>query len=105
MLASSRAHIDSTAWRAAAGSRAASSISMSLPWRTSPTPPKPRPWSALAMAWPCGSSTPGLRVMWMRAFIGLPARLLHRVGTLEVPRAALGQDAEPARDFLIGLLD
>ncbi len=32
-------------------------------------------------------------------------RLLHHLRALEVARAGLGQDAEPARDLLIGLLD
>ena len=44
----------------AAGSVSASSSSISLPWRTSPTPVKPRAGSALPIALPCGSSTPGL---------------------------------------------
>src|SRR3954447_12236471 len=112
-------HISSTRARAAAGSVSLSSSSISLPWRTSPTPSKPSPLSALPMALPCGSSTPGFRLICTRAFISRLLRrlphctarlivrpvLLHRSGRLEIARAAFRQDAKPARHLLIALLD
>src|SRR5207249_2299375 len=64
---------------------------------------KPNPFSALPIAWPCGSSTPGFRLIWMRAFIAL--LLLHERRRREIARAALQHDAEPARHLLITLLD
>src|SRR5258708_9129632 len=99
VLASSRWHIASTRLCAVAASLSARSISIYLPWRTSATPAKPSEPSACAIALPCGSSTPVLRVMWTRAFTSVddPRHLDLGVG--------LGQHAEPARDLLIGLLD
>src|SRR5271167_3405517 len=44
-------------------------MSITLPWRTSPTCPKPSPFSAWPMAFPCGSRTPFLRVTKTRAFM------------------------------------
>src|SRR5205823_3996213 len=98
-------HISSTRARAAAGSASASSNSMSLPWRTSPTSEKPSPFSALPIALPCGSRTPGLRLIWTRAFISRPRALLHQLGRLEVDSAAFRQDAETPRYFAIPFLD
>src|SRR5690348_5691872 len=99
--------MSSTRARAAAGSVSASSNSISFPWRTSSTPAKPRPFSALPIAWPCGSSTPDFRLIWMRAFIRHLRRglLLHQLGRLEIARGFLQEEAEPARHLLIALLD
>src|SRR5260370_20297086 len=102
-LASNCRHISSTSARAATGSDSASSISISLPWRTSPTPAKPSPFRALPIAWPCGSSTPGFRLIWIRAFIA--ALLLHHPRRGDIARAAIEHDAKPARHLLIALLD
>src|SRR6266853_3708904 len=106
-LARSCRHISSTRARAAAGSVSARSSSISLPWRTSPISAKPRPFNALPIALPCGSRTPGFRLIWTRAFIAklLPWPLLQRFRRLEVAGAAFGQDAEAARHFLVALLD
>src|SRR5262245_54889506 len=83
---------------------------MNLPWRTSPTLSKPSEWRALAMARPCGSRTPFFKVIWTRAFMTLRSSQsvnasLHRGGTLHVARPAFGENAQAARDFLIGLFD
>src|SRR5665213_3021008 len=102
-LASSSLHIASTFSRAAVGSLPSISISISLPWRTSPIPEKPNAASALPIAFPCGSSTPALRLTWTRAFIGRPS--LQRPRAFEIGGSAFGQDAEPAGDFLIALGD
>src|SRR5438309_2513957 len=105
-LARSCRHISSTRARAAAGSVSASSSSISLPWRTSPTSAKPSPFSALPIALPCGSSTPGLRLIWTRALIA-PSRapLLHQRRCFEVDRPPFRQDAEAARHLAVALLD
>src|SRR5262249_11061417 len=68
-LARSRLHIASTCWRTWIGSVSVSSIAITLPWRTSPTPPKPRAARALPIALPCGSRTPGLNVTCTRTFM------------------------------------
>src|SRR5436853_2088741 len=105
-LARSCRHISSTRARAAAGSVSASSSSISLPWRTSPTSPKPSPFKALPIAFPCGSRTPGFRLIWTRAFISqLPWPLLQHLRRLEIARAAFRQDSEAARHLLVALLD
>src|SRR4029450_4512327 len=101
VLARSCLHISSTRTRALAWSVSPRSSSMYLPWRTSSTPEKPSEARACWMARPCGSSTPGFRVMWTLAFKGGPS--LHRIRALHVADAGLGQDAEAARDFLVGL--
>src|ERR671929_360216 len=97
--------MDSTVARAFLGSLSSSSSSMTLPWRTSRTPEKPRLFRAWPMAVPCGSSTPDFKVTWTRAFMGLAAFSLHCLGTFEVSRSAFRQDAKPTRHFLVGLLD
>src|SRR5579862_2675742 len=102
-LARSSLHIASTLARALPGSFSSSSISISLPWRTSPMPAKPSEASALPIALPCGSSTPDFKLTCTRAFIA--ATSLHRPWTLEVGGTALGQDAEPARHFLVAFRD
>src|ERR1700690_1925953 len=102
-LASSCSHIFSTFSRAAARSLPSISISISLPWRTSPMPVKPKEASALPIALPCGSSTPALRLTWTRAFIDQPS--LNSPRRFEVGRVALGEDAKPTRDLLITLGD
>src|SRR5438874_2606192 len=105
-LARSCRHISSTRARAMAGSLSVRSSSISLPCRTSPTPSKPSPFSALPMALPCGSSTPGLRLIWTRAFIApRPAPLLHQLWCFEVDRPPFRQDAEAARHLAVALLD
>src|SRR5947207_111389 len=105
-LARSCRHISSTRARAAAGSVSASSSSISLPWRTSPTSPKPSPFRALPIALPCGSRTPGFRLIWTRAFISqLPWPLLQYLRRLEIAGAAFRQDPEAARHLLVALLD
>src|SRR5271154_2034385 len=98
VFASRRWHIDSTRLCAAVASVSARSISIYLPWRTSSTPAKPSEPSAWAIALPCGSSTPVLRVIWTRAFTSVddPRGLELDIG--------LGQHAEPARDLLVGFL-
>src|SRR5687768_12314683 len=103
-LASSLPHIASTAARALFGSLSSRSSSMTLPWRTSRTPAKPRLCSAWPIALPWGSRTPDFKVTWMRAFIP-ELRSLHRLGALEIPRPAFGENPEPAGDLLIGFLD
>ena len=63
---------------------------------------------AWAIALPCGSSTPVFRVMWTRAFMSLAHCAGATASSSEPLRSrgpAFGQDAEPAGDFLIGLLD
>src|ERR1700721_2282851 len=102
-LASSSLHIASTLVRAAALSPSGSSISISFPWRTSPTPVKPSAARALPIALPCGSSTPVLRLTWTRAFMVPPS--LHRPRAFEIGRAAFGEDAEAAGDLLVALGD
>src|ERR1700720_3377578 len=106
-LARSCRHISSTRARAAAGSVSASSSSINLPWRTSPTSPKPSPFNALPIALPCGSRTPGFKLIWTRAFMAklLPRLSLQRFRRLEVAGAALRQDAEAACPLLVALLD
>src|SRR5262249_44800894 len=96
----------STVARAFFGSLSSRSSSITFPWRTSRTPAKPRLCRAWPIAVPCGSSTPDFRVTWTRAFIDFgETGSLHRLRALEVARPALGQDAKPARHFLIRLLD
>src|SRR6185312_448567 len=68
VLARSFSHMSFSEARALASSLSFSSRSITLPCRTSPTAPKPRPCSALPMALPCGSRTPFLRVTNTRAF-------------------------------------
>src|ERR1700704_4443927 len=102
-LARSCRHISSTRARAAAGSVSASSSSISLPWRTSPTSAKPSPFRALPIALPCGSRTLGFRLIWTRAFI--PHPLLQHLRRLEIAGAAFRQDPEAARHLLVTFLD
>src|SRR5205823_10424915 len=102
-LARSCRHIASTRLRAAAGSVSVSSSSISLPWRTSPTPSKPSECSALPIAFPCGSRTPDLRRTCTRAFIARPS--LHDPRAAQIGRAADRQDAEAAGDLLVPLLN
>src|SRR5215471_17048437 len=102
-LASRSWHIFSTLARTSALSVPSISISISLPWRTSPTPVKPSEARALPIALPCGSSTPVLRLTCTRAFIGQFS--LDRPRPLEVGRSPFGEDAEAARDLLIALGD
>src|SRR5256885_647039 len=105
-LARSCLHISSIRARAAAGSVSATSNSISLPWRTSPTSPKPSPFRALPIALPCGSRTPGFKLIWTRAFISqLPWPLLQHLRCLEIARAAFRQDPEAPRHLLVTLLD
>src|SRR5215475_2240866 len=101
VLARSFLHISSTRARALAWSVSPRSSSMYLPWRTSSTPVKPREANACWMARPCGSRTPGFRVMWTLAFNRGPS--LHRVRALHVAQAGLRQDAEAAGHLLVGL--
>src|SRR5688572_3081268 len=98
-----------------AASVSCNSTSNTLPWRTEPTPPKPRPDSACSIALPCGSSTPFLRVTVTRALITLRMLLFeksvrlaaaavaggdqHRAGGAR--RLVLVHDAEAARHFLV----
>src|SRR5208282_4813925 len=98
-------------------SLSARSISMYLPWRTPPTPAKPREPSAWAIALPCGSRTPPLSVIWTLAFTksaalscsarfrqlspAIVAQSLHDRGALEIGRARLGHDAETPRHLLV----
>src|SRR5579883_2532677 len=102
VLARSCWHIFSIEARARVASVSASSRSITLPCRTSPTPVKPSEPKAWAIAFPCGSRTPGFSITWTRAF--MPASL-HRLRTLEVAGAAFGQNAEPPRHLLVGFLD
>src|SRR5436190_380452 len=116
-LARSCRHMSSTRARALAGSVSARSSSISLPWRTSPTPSKPRECRALPIALPCGSRTPDLSRTWTRAFIAPPSspRLhrpafiappsLHRAQAAQIGRAADRQDAEAAGNLLVAFLD
>ena len=66
VLASNLRHISSMSESLVPSAR---SSSISLPARTSLTPEKPSPSSAWWIALPCGSRTPGLRVMNTRAFM------------------------------------
>src|SRR4030095_16232876 len=50
---------------------------------------------------PWGVGPRRFRGMWTLAFKGGPS--LHRIRALHVADAGLGQDAEAARDFLVGL--
>src|SRR5438552_5067244 len=102
-LARSSGHIASTRARAAPGSVSVRSRSISLPWRTSPTPSKPSECSALPIAFPCGSRTPALRRTCTRAFIARGS--LHDPRAAQIRRAADRQDAEAAGDLLVALLD
>src|SRR5690606_34728559 len=97
--------------------------SKTLPWRTLPMPAKPNAPSAPSMALPWGSRTPFFRVTVTRAFIdnssrdgsrNANGRLAAAVAINDIslhenrpaalrPLLLLGQDAETARDFLIGL--
>ncbi len=100
VLASSLRAISSACARARAGSVSSSSSSITLPARTSPTLPKPRPRSAWPIALPCG-------IEHARLQHHRDASPLHCIisGPFRSRDAGLGQDAEPARDFLVGLLD
>jgi ATPase subunit of ABC transporter with duplicated ATPase domains len=69
VLASSFSHMSFRFARACDASFSASSMSITLPWRTSPTASKPRLLSACPIALPCGSSTPFFNVTNTRAFI------------------------------------
>src|SRR5579883_1513261 len=107
----------SSTWRLALVlSFSASTSSMYLPWRTSPTLPKPRPCSACCTALPWGSSTPLLRVMWTFAFNAVSSdfnpglwagigSLLQSGGAFHVGGPALGQNPQAPRHFLISFLD
>src|SRR5512134_108837 len=108
-LARSCRHIASSVSLARPRSSSARSISMYLPCRTCSTPPKPSAASECCTALPCGSRTPGLSVTCTLAFstsigsVGGRARSLHHLRPLHVGGAALGKNAEPARDLLVGV--
>src|SRR6185295_15425593 len=85
VLASSFSHIALSSVLAFSASLPDNSRSITLPWRTSPTEPKPSPFRAWPMALPCGSRTPFLRVMKTRAFnelLTVPGHYCTRTGPL-----------------------
>src|SRR5262245_28747590 len=117
----------STCSRARPSSVSARSTSMYLPCLTSFTPVKPSPARAPSIAFPCGSSTPPLSVILMRAFMvkcyaldqvaaqpagpphapsrACPSMRLgaHQHRTRSLRARVFRQHAEPAGHLLIGL--
>src|ERR1700761_2788030 len=85
----------------------ARSRSITLPWRTSPTEPKPNPFRAWPMAFPWGSRTPFFNVTKTRAFmlpsyseaIGHKSFDQHRPFVFALHR--FRHDAEAPRDFAV----
>src|SRR5436189_914233 len=101
VLAKSVSHMAARASRASSGAASPRSRSKILPWRTEATPSNPRLLSDPVMAWPCGSSTPVLRVTVTRAFIG--SSLLYEAGAGRQRVVGFHKNAEPLRHFAIGI--